>query len=647
MDKNSVIGLTLIFVLFALYFWWIKPSSKHIDNIVQNDTVMMSQQSSDTANMISNTMDVTDSKDSASFSPDSDSARKVNSINQFGVFASASNGQQKYYTVKTPKLEIVFSNLGGKIFSVTLPEFKTYDSLPLLLFKGNENVFGLTFFSNNRLINTDKLYFVLSDSVSEPIVVTNSNGYDFSMKLFPEIDGQISTNKYIEYTYHIPYDDYMIDVNCNIIGMQDIIYSSNGFVDLLWSVNLLQQEKDKVNRLNGTTVFYQYEGDDADKLTENKDGEKKLSVKTHWVSYKQQFFASSLIASGKDCFLSGNISSMTNPNMAASNGRYIKTMSSQLSMPYYGNVQDTFNMKMYFGPNKFKVLNKYDLGLERQINIGNFFLVRWINRGIMFVFNFLDQFHWNYGIVILVLTLLLKLLLSPITYKSYLSSAKMRALKPEMDAIAAKYPNQDDAMKKQQATMEMYKKFGVSPMSGCLPMLLQFPILIAMFRFFPVSFELRQQAFLWAKDLSTYDSIWDLPFKIPFYGDHVSLFTLLMTVSTILYTIMNNKTMGQENQPGMKFMTYVMPILFLGIFNSYSAGLSYYYLLFNLITFAQTYIIGKIQTPEKLRAQIMLNAAKNDKKPKNQKSRWQKKLEELEKMQREQVKKNANSKKRY
>ncbi len=216
----------------------------------------------------------------------------------------------------------------------------------------------------------------------------------------------------------------------------------------------------------------------------------------------------------------------------------------------------------------------------------------------------------------------------------------MRALKPEMDAIAAKYPSQDDAMKKQQATMEMYKKFGVSPMAGCLPQLLQLPILMAMFRFFPVSFELRQQSFLWATDLSTYDSILDLPFKIPFYGDHVSLFTLLMTVSTIVYTKLNNKTMGQTNQPGMKFMTYLMPIMFLGLFNSYSAGLSYYYLLVNLITFLQMFIIGKIKTPEVLRVEIMAKAAKNKGKS-AKKSRWQMKLEEMQRMQQQQARENA------
>jgi YidC/Oxa1 family membrane protein insertase len=281
-------------------------------------------------------------------------------------------------------------------------------------------------------------------------------------------------------------------------------------------------------------------------------------------------------------------------------------------------------------------MEDYDLNLEQQIPIGGW-LISWINRYIVInVFNWLGQYGWNYGIVILILTIIIKICLMPLAYKSYLSSAKMRVLKPEIDAINEKYPKQEDAMKKQQAVMDLYKKAGASPMSGCLPMLLQLPILFAIFRFFPSSIELRQQSFLWADDLSTYDSILDLPFNIPFYGDHVSLFTLLMTVSTLLYTYINNRQMqqmqGSNGMPGMKLMMYLMPILFLGIFNSYSSGLSYYYLLVNLFSFLQMFIFKISINEDKLRRKI-----EQAKKKPVKKSNFQKRLEEMQKQQQQQM----------
>jgi YidC/Oxa1 family membrane protein insertase len=640
MNKSNIIGLVIIFLMIGLFSWWnYKPLSEEEKAAIEhrNDSLMMIKMRQDSLLYAQEKL-----KQQEDAIVDSIPANKKQAdmiADKYGVFAKSTYGQEEFYSVENDKIKLTFSNLGGKIYSVQLKEFQTYDSLPLILFEGNENIFGLSFFSNNRLIETNNLFFQPVDYHSDGKMVDNEDGYDFAMRLYPET-ADSTASKYIEFVYHIPYDDYMIDITLNMVGMSDYIYSHSGFLDLTWSMDLRQQEKLKENRLNGTNIFFRYVGDDVDKMTENRDGETKLPVKTDWVSYKQQFFTTSLIAKGDDSFLSGVLKAEKVANKV-SEPRYIKTMSAQLTIPYFGKEDESFAMSMYMGPNKFKELKKYDLGLEDQIKLGDFFLVKWINRyAVLTVFNFLDQFHWNYGIIILVLTILLKLVLFPITYKSYLSCAKMRALKPEMDAIAAKYPSQDDAMKKQQATMEMYKKFGVSPMAGCLPQLLQLPILMAMFRFFPVSFELRQQSFLWATDLSTYDSILDLPFKIPFYGDHVSLFTLLMTVSTIVYTKLNNKTMGQTNQPGMKFMTYLMPIMFLGLFNSYSAGLSYYYLLVNLITFLQMFIIGKIKTPEVLRVEIMAKAAKNKGKS-AKKSRWQMKLEEMQRMQQQQARENA------
>jgi YidC/Oxa1 family membrane protein insertase len=287
-------------------------------------------------------------------------------------------------------------------------------------------------------------------------------------------------------------------------------------------------------------------------------------------------------------------------------------------------------MSFYFGPLGFAEMRAYDLDLERQIPLGwGFFLLAWINMYIVIpVFNFLGSYGWNYGVVILVLTVLLKIMLFPIAYKMYLSSAKMRVLKPEVDELSKKFPKKEDAMKKQQAVMQLYKRAGASPMAGCIPMLLQMPILIALFRFFPSSIELRQQSFLWAEDLSSYDSILNLPFEIPFYGDHVSLFTLLMSISTVIYTHLNmNMTAGQGTQmPGMKTMMYLMPIMFLGLFNNYASGLSYYYFLANVITFVQMYIFRLAINEDKLRAKIEANKKKPVKK-----SGFQKRLEEAAK----------------
>jgi len=308
-------------------------------------------------------------------------------------------------------------------------------------------------------------------------------------------------------------------------------------------------------------------------------------------------------------------------------------MNSEISIPLTGSDIETFKMRWYFGPNKFKILKKYNLDLDRQIPLGwGFFLLGWINKyAVIPVFDFLSGFGWNYGIIILVLTILIKIVLFPIAYKTYTSSAKMRVLKPEIDEIGAKFPKKEDSLKKQQATMALYKKAGVNPMAGCIPMLLQMPILIALFRFFPASIELRQQSFLWATDLSAYDTIYSWSQHIPilstYYGNHISLFTLLMTVSTIFYTRINNQMMGSTQQmPGMKTMMYLMPIMFLGFFNNYAAGLSYYYFLANIITFAQMYAIRAFIDEDKIRKQLLVNKTKPIKK-----SKLQLKLEEVAK----------------
>ncbi|MEG1763256.1 MAG: membrane protein insertase YidC, partial [Bacteroidales bacterium] len=365
---------------------------------------------------------------------------------------------------------------------------------------------------------------------------------------------------------------------------------------------------------------------DVDYLSETKDDAESIKTPLKWVSFKQQFFCVTLIAD--DAFLNADIENKTQKK--APKG-YLKDVSALIGIPYTSSNDQSIGMRIYMGPNKYSTMRAYDLDLERQIPLGwSFFLMQWINRvAVIPTFDFLSGFNISYGIIILILTILLKIILFPITYKSYVSSAKMRVIKPETDEIAKKFAKPEQAMEKQKATMTLYKKAGINPMSGCIPMLVQFPILLAMFRFFPASIELRQQHFFWADDLSSYDIIATLPFNIPFYGSHISLFAILMAISNLLYTHMTMKQSAGTNQmPGMKMMMYIMPIMFLGFLNSYSAALNYYYFLSTLITFGQMWMIRQFMNDAKVRLRIQ-----EQKKKPIVKSKFQKRLEEMARQQ--------------
>ena len=645
MDRNNIIGLVLIFGLISLFTWWNKPSQEeklamehYRDSVAQvqayNDSVLMAgnilrQQAQQQQEEVA---------DQTTEVADQDAVAQIKK-EQYGLFAGASEGEDISYTLENDVMILTISAKGGRPLSVELKDYQTYDSLPLILFQGAQNNLGFSFFSQNRLINTNEFYFnpVWKDRgfESNTMTVSGEDQQTFAMRLYTDMEGSVNPDQYIEYKYTITGDSYVIDFDISFKGMQDVITTRGNFVDLEWDIDLLQQEQLTENRLNAITTYFKNYQDDVEHLKDNADDEESIPTRLKWVSYKQQFFSSTLIAD--NYFENGDLKNVTEAEKQNENPRYIKTMTSVIGLPYDPMQDNTVGMSFYFGPNKYNIFNKMDLDLEQQIQLGwGFFLLNWINRfAIIPVFNFLEGFGWNYGIIILVLTILLKLVLLPIAARTYTSSAKMRVLKPEVDEINERYPRKEDAMKKQQATMELYRKAGASPMSGCLPMLLQMPILIAMFRFFPGAIELRQQSFLWAHDLSTYDSILSLPWDIPFYGDHVSLFTLLMTVSTIIYTKINNDMTGQSNQmPGMKTMMYMMPIMFLGFFNNYSAGLSYYYFLANIITFTQMFIFRKLIDEDKVRAKIQMK--KKSTKPKK-KSGFQKRLEEMAKQQGVQV----------
>ncbi len=451
------------------------------------------------------------------------------------------------------------------------------------------------------------------------------------MRAYPnDTEGNLDKDRYLEFEYIISGDNYMLDMNLNMKGMSDIIMPGYSEITLNWDMVMTGKEKDIIQEQKQTTVYYKYKSDDVDYLSEQtEEDSEELKTSVRWISFKQQFFSSTLIANNS--FKKANISIKIDENSLVP--KYLETAQSEITIPLSGSDMEQFPMRMYFGPNKYKILSDYNLDLDQQIPLGwGFFLLQWLNRYVTIpVFDFLSGFGWNYGIIILVLTILLKIVLFPIAYKTYLSSAKMRVLKPEIDEIGAKFPKKEDSTKKQQATMALYKKAGVNPMAGCLPMLLQMPILFALFRFFPASIELRQQSFLWADDLSSYDAIvsWSqhIPILSEYYGNHISLFTVLMTISTILYTKMNNQMMSSSQQmPGMKTMMYLMPLMFLGFFNNYASGLSYYYFLANIITFSQMFLMRKFVNEDALHAKLQ----ENKKKP-VKKSKFQQKLEDMAK----------------
>ncbi|HAJ99001.1 MAG TPA: membrane protein insertase YidC [Bacteroidales bacterium] len=559
-----------------------------------------------------------------------DTAQAAQLTGMLGQFASGAVGTQEFITLENDHLRLKISTRGGHIYSAELKNFKTWDQRPLLLFEGENNNFALQFFAENRNINTSQLFFspyfpdARFDQQTE-IIVSGADSATLAMRLHT-LTHTSENPSYIEFLYKLRGDDFLIDFHINFVGTAQALAGSGNMATLDWNVKFPRLEKSLLNEQNNTTIFYKFINNEVSRLRETRDENEELATTLRWVAFKQQFFTTTLIS--QNGFASGSVSSAF---VEETDTAHTKNMSMTVNMDLEPRADNHLPMQLYMGPTHFNTLKGYDLLLERQIPLGwGFFLTAWINRFVIIpIFNFLDGFNINYGIIILILTILIKIVTLPFSYKTHFSQAKMKLLKPEIDEIGKKFPKPDDAMKKQQATMALYKKAGVSPLAGCIPMLLQLPILLAMFRFFPASIELRQQGFLWADDLSSYDSILSLPFTIPFYGDHVSLFTLLMTVSTLIYTHLNSQMMSTGAQmPGMKAMLYIMPIMLLGMFNNFASGLSYYYFLTNVFTIGQTYIFKLFVNEDKLRAQI----EENKKKP-IKKSSW---VERLEKMQKQQ-----------
>jgi YidC/Oxa1 family membrane protein insertase len=620
MDKNSAIGLTLIILIFIGFNYMNMPTAEERaeaqriqDSIAAVEEQQQQEQAAVVEQAVKEQQTPVDTAIAAVGAEVTDSIREVILKEKYGAFGLAAEGEEGVVSIENDHLIINVSKKGGHPLSVELKDYQTYDSLPLLLFSGNENRFSLDFYTQNRSVSTQELYF--SPSV-DGFSVSGEEQKRLSMRV------EAGADKYIEYVYTLTGNSHMVGFDINLVGLDNVIERNATTLDLNWYNVLPRQEKSLEQERMNSTIYYRHSDDEVDYLSERSDEKEEIRNDLQWVAFKQQFFSSVLIA--KDGWESPTDLETTHNEEQDS---IVKTCEAKLTIPYGHREMEQVELQFYFGPNHYNTLKDYDLGLEEMIPLG-WGIFGWVNRfAVIPVFNVLKDTGLGYGIIILILTLLIKLVLMPFTYKAYMSTAKMRVLKPELDEINKKFEGKDDPMAKQQATMALYNKAGVNPLGGCLPMLFQMPILIALFRFFPASIELRQQSFLWADDLSSYDSILDLPFTIPFYGDHVSLFTLLMTISTIFYTRLNmSMQAGNPQMEQMKWMMYLMPVMMLGWFNSYASGLSYYYFLANMLTFGQNFAFRKLVDDDAVHKKLQ----ENKKKPKK-KSSFQKRLEDMAK----------------
>lgn len=597
MDRNTIIGIILIAGILIGYSIITRPSREEMAEKQRIADSIRIEQQKISAQEALKPQGSTES-DTLISQPGPQKSQETN----LGVYSSRISGEDKYYILENDLVKLTVSRKGGKPYRVELKEYQTYDSLPLVLFEGESTIFGLEFFSDGKTIHTNDLYFEKVEGEDE--MDASSSPKTLVMRL--PVD---SAGASIEYTYSLEPGDYLMDFNLRMRGMDD--YRTD-FVQLSWVVYSPQQERGRQNESNYTNLYYRFFEGDVEKFrSRSKKDVQDITetTKLHWIGYKQQFFASVILADQAP-FEGGYMASEVMPETSP----YIAKFTSELGVPYDRTSDFVMPMHFYFGPNHFQSLKKIGFGLENLVMVGGS-IIRWINSWVIIpIFNWLDNFIGNYGIIILLLTIIIKVALLPLTFRSYMSQAKMRALKPEIDEINKKIPK-EKAMERQQASMALYRKAGANPMGGCLPLILQMPILYAMFRFFPASIELRQESFLWATDLSTYDSILNLPFNIPMYGDHVSLFTLLMTVSTIVSMKMNSNPTGADSQmPGMKGMMYIMPVMFMVILNNFSAGLTYYYFLANLITIGQNFLFKQFVDEDALRKKLNARKAKPVKK---------------------------------
>ena len=607
MNKSNIIGLVLVgLIMFGFSWYQSRQYREQMEIQAQADSIARVEQ------MAAMAMD--SMKKSQGIASEDDVKVMTMPAYKDSMLTEARLAAEGFYTLSNDKVEIKFTTRGAQPYTVKINDYKAYDSTDLYLIKPEHSELAISVFAGEN-VNTKDFVFQVAEHNDSTIV----------MRL------PFANGGYIQQKYVLPEDSYMLQNELSFVGLGDIIPNNVSMLDIDWNLVVPRLEKGFKNETQYSKLNYYFTGDKKPEiLGRGRDGSKRVDTKMKWFAFQQQFFSAIMTAENE--FTSADLSiDFYSEEEYKADGNLMACSAKLRSDFQAGSDNIVVPYEFYFGPNDYKTLKSYDQKYEKIIALGGW-MVAWFSRLVIIPsFDFIGRFISNYGIVILLMTLLIKLLISPLTIKSYKSSAKMQVIKPEMDKINEKYPNEKDAMKKQQATMELYRKAGISPMGGCLPMLLQMPILFAMFRFFPASIELRQQKFLWADDLSAYDSIWDFGANVPLLGDHLSLFALLMAVTMFFYSKMTSSQMSNDpNMAGMKFMSvWLMPIMMFFICNNLSAALSYYYLLSNIITMVMTWYIRKyVVTEDKVRADMMLNASKPKKK-----SKWQMRLEEAQRMQ--------------
>ena len=630
MDKNTVIGLLLIGAVFFLFTWLNQPNEEQREQQRRYNEYMDSVARAEQARPTDILTPIDNPTLDNSSNLNVDSARAESLFNNFGVFAQAAEGVEEWITLENDKVELKISSKGGRLYYARLKEYTTHDGRPLVLFDSDESSLNFTFITaTNRVINTSDLYFIpVREGLPANSVV---------MRLL------IDEDRYMDFNYTLKPDDYMLQWEIKSVGLNGVLSPNTNTLDINWRQKARKLEKGRKFENQFTGLYYKFLTDNVEKLNENKSDEKQLSNRLKWISFKNKYFSTVLISDN-----SFEATRLHSTQLNETDTIYLKEFQATTSIPFDLTGKESVGFTYYIGPNQYQLLHAYDqnrpsgekLLLDELVPLG-MKLFRPINKYfILPIFQFLGRHFVNYGLIILLLTLIVKMVLFPLTFKSYMSSAKMRVLRPQVEEINAKFPKQEQAMERQKATMDLYSRAGASPMAGCLPMLLQMPILIALYWLFPTSIELRQESFLWAKDLSTYDAIISWDFNIPlisqFLGNHLSLFCLLMAVTNIVYTKFNMDATntGQQQMPGMKMMMYIFPFMMLFIFNQSASGLSYYFFISTLITVLQTLTFRFFVNEEKLLMQL----EENKKKPKK-KSGFMQRLEEAQRTQQQQVQK--------
>ena len=635
MDKKSIIGLAVVAVLFLGFAYFNSQQQKeYLEQKAAYEAYVDSvAAAARAAAPVADSLASGNGVQAEVAAAEAAAAVRERQVETLGEsLTAAREAEAEEFIVENDVMAVLFSTRGGQIKGVTLKDYTQYGprgkrDRKIEMMDPATARFGLSFYLKNGLKNVpvNTLDYVFT---AQPVVGEADGAKSVVMRL------PVAERAYLEYRYLIydteaPERDYLVDFDVRLVNMAPEMANQTQ-IQIDWANTTFQNEKGFQNENMYTTLSYRFPDETSIEELGMSEGakSKNISTQVNWVAFKQQFSSSVFIAPDNVSY--ANLAFDT----AAPESSLLKTFTAQMGVPYTPQTEG-YDFAFYFGPNKYSILKKIgepggaDIYLERLVPLG-WGIFGWVNRWCVIpVFDFLRNYIGSFGIIIFILVLLVKLVISPLTYKSYVSMAKMRLVKPQIDELAKKYPKPEDAMKKQQATMELYKKAGINPMGGCIPMLIQMPILIAMFRFFPASIELREQPFLWADDLSSYDSIVNLPFSIPFYGDHVSLFALLMAVSLFGYSWFNYQqtASSQPQMAGMKFMmVYMMPIMMLFWFNSYSSGLCYYYLLSNIFTIGQTLVIRRMVDDNKIHAIMQANAAK---KSKGKKSKFQQRYEEL------------------